>query len=253
MCCFSRPVTSVNATKIFARLTGKFEQGIVYQMNLDAPEDLAMILPIPVAQPAKDDAITFLNLEGYKDFFKDLEKGFPKPKTFGRGWGTDEKTTPKAQLKVHSVGAFDASFVPNTKSFHRLDERFRLPDGTWDKLPQYASYGFAVFKLKKGNSKVHPMAFKFPTALLGRLYFPTVHIHDGQVHDKEDFDHVLYGQAWKNAILSKWQESTNAAGRFMHSGDTKGLVWEHGHIYRTTIKGKRDNKDIIVLPKILGG
>jgi hypothetical protein len=253
MCCFSGPIKSVSSTKIFARFTDKVEQAIVYQMSLDTPEDVAMILPIPVAQPAKEDAVTFINLEDYEDFFADMNKGFPAPPSRPRSDSvTEDEQSKSLPLKVHSVGAFDASFVPDTKSFHRLDERFRLPDGTWDKLPQYADYGFAVFKLKKGRSDVHPMAFTFPTALLGRLYFPTVHIHDGQVHDKEDFDHVLYGQAWKNAILSKWQESTNAAGRFMHSADTKGLVWEHGHIYRTTIKGKRDNKDIIVLPKPLG-
>jgi hypothetical protein len=41
----------------------------------------------------------------------------------------------------------------------------RLPEGVWAKLPGYADFGFAVFKLKPGNAQVHPMAFSFPAAL----------------------------------------------------------------------------------------
>lgn len=39
------------------------------------------------------------------------------------------------------------------------------------------------------------MAFSFPSARAGHLFFPTMHIHDGEVHEKEDFDHTLYCQA----------------------------------------------------------
>ena len=103
------------------------------------------------------------------------------------------------------VGSFVASFVPTVKDFSRLDEQFRLPDGTWDKLPAYKDYGFAVFKLKKGEQKVHPMAFEFPRADKTRLFFPTVHIHDGKVHDQAGFDHVLYCQGVDTRM--RWRES----------------------------------------------
>jgi len=244
MCCFSRPVNSVAATRIFARFVDRDRQAVAYQMRLDAPEDLAMILPIPVAQPAADDAVKFVNLEGYKDLFQDLERGFPKPKSRSRGIPTDSLAVPPPRLEVHSVGSFDASFVPDVKSFTRLDERFRLPAGVWDKLPQYARYGFAVFKLKQGRADVHPMAFTFPTAAPGRLFFPTVHIHDGEVHPKERFDHILYGQAGGKATVSGWTESPQLAREFVNADKTKDLVDPGNHVYRKSIHGLQANVDI---------
>jgi hypothetical protein len=245
MCCFSRPVQSVSATRIFARFTDKTRQAVVYQMRLDAPEDLAMILPIPVSQPVPEDALKFVNLEGYRDFFKDLAKGFPVPRSRSKGL-TDEAVPAVApQLKVHSVGAFDASFVPNIGSFERLDARFRLPKEVWGKLPQYARYGFAVFKLKEGHSEVHPMAFTFPSAIGGRLFFPTVHIHDGKVHPKEKFDHILYGQAGPNALISGWNESPRIAGAFVDTKKAKNLVAPSEHLYRRKIIGLQENVDAL--------
>lgn len=64
MCCFSRSVSSVAATKIFARGLPDGRQALAYAMNVALGEELAMILPLPVpAQPAED-AVSFINLEG---------------------------------------------------------------------------------------------------------------------------------------------------------------------------------------------
>lgn len=253
MCCFSRPVQSVTATRIFANFIESTRQALVYQMRLDAPEDLAMILPIPVAQPAPDEAVRFVNLEGYKEFFKDLEKGFPRPPSKSRSDSQDVVPSEKAPLVVHSVGSFDASFVPNIDSFGRLDQRFRLPREIWRKLPQYARYGFAVFKLKKGRSDVHPMAFTFPSALKGKLFFPTVHIHDGKVHPKEKFDHILYAQPGPNALIPAWRESPRTAGAFVDIKKAKDLVASAQHVYRHTIRGLQDNEDTLAPIRRFGG
>ena len=37
-------------TKIFGRFVTKERQALAYQMRLDTPEDVAMILPIPVGR-----------------------------------------------------------------------------------------------------------------------------------------------------------------------------------------------------------
>ena len=77
MCCFARPVISVNNTQIFARLSGKGSQYLAYQMNYRSDEPNAMILPLPVRQPANDDSVRFIDLKGYEAFFDDLAEGFP--------------------------------------------------------------------------------------------------------------------------------------------------------------------------------
>ena len=77
MCCFSRPVERVSKTRIFARCTAADTQALVYQMNLKASEDLAMILPLPVHPEHRAKAVDFVNLEDYEAFFTDLAKAFP--------------------------------------------------------------------------------------------------------------------------------------------------------------------------------
>lgn len=196
MCCFSQPVLSVSATNIFAREAPDGRQYLAYDMTLSAAEDLAMILPLPVPLGTSDDALTFLDLSGYAELFDDLASGFLEAVSMGleltRAIPASASFEP---LAVVDVGSFEASFVPSIGDFDRLDARFRLPPDVWPNLPGYADFGFAVFKLKKGNKRIHPMAFIFPRADANALFFPTVHVHDGEVHVDADFDHALYCQS----------------------------------------------------------
>lgn len=244
MCCFSKEVDRVSNTNIFARPSKGSGQYLVYSMTLAAKSDLAMILPIPTPKASKEDAVEFINLEKYPEFFEQMHSGFPVPPS--RGTKDDSlKSKPLAapKLAVIEVGSFVASFVPTVKDFSRLDEQFRLPTGTWDKLPQYKDYGFAVFKLKKGEHKIHPMAFDFPRADKQKLFFPTVHIHDGKVHDKAGFDHALYCQLWDTGM--KWEESPQPAEMFMKKLDqAKGIVSAKDHVYRKQMHGTYKNEDV---------
>src|SRR5262249_5892993 len=151
-------------------------------MTINAANDLAMILPLPVKTPAGEKDVKFIDLKEYPEFFADMEIGFalaPPSASLSVATGSARAAAPK--LEVVQVGNFEASFVPTQKDFSRLDERFRLPPDAWKQLPQYETYGFAVFKLKSGEKKVHPMAFSFPREKARTLFFPTVHIHDGKV------------------------------------------------------------------------
>lgn len=177
MCIFSGPVKSVSSTRIFARNDGD-RQFLVYQMVYAADSELAMILPLPVKIEKQEDAVDFINLAAYPSFFKDVDSYFPNESySMSRGLlGTDSFNGRKS-LQVHSVGDFDASYVPSLSDFVRLDPRFKLPRQTWDQIPQYADWGFAVFKLNQKQAikmpepvtpsrsrsmperEVHPMAF----------------------------------------------------------------------------------------------
>lgn len=248
MCCFSRPVERVANTNIFARSSKEGRQFLVYSMTISAREDLAMILPIPVPKESKEAAVRFINLEKYPDFFQDMNKGFPPPPSRSRNGSSLGLATKSAPLPVVEVGSFEASFVPSVKDFDRLDERFRLPTDVWNKLPRYKNYGFTVFKLKKGAKTIHPMAFEFPRTKPEKIFFPTVHIHDGKVHDTAIFDHVLFCQrseADTEPIL-KWEESTQPARFFMKIDESQGLLNADAHCYMRAIKGRQKNEDILV-------
>ena len=249
MCCFSRPVDSVSDTSIFARAAGKGWQYLIYSMQFQAGEDLAMILPIPTKPDLGEQAVKFISMENYPEFFDDMHAGFPKPSPRGKGGGfalgaLDEK--PK--LKVVEVGAFEASFVPTVKDFDRLDERFQLNVETWDAIPKYKNYGFAVFKLKQGDHKVHPMAFQFASAIGWRLFFPTVHIHDGKVHRDARFDHELYCQLTDVDArhARNWTESMQPASMFLDEKRSGQLVEPDEHCYQRLMKGKLRNVDVVI-------
>lgn len=244
MCCFSRRVEKVANTSIFARASKDHRQYLVYSMTLSAKEDLAMILPIPTPKNSPEDAVKFISLKEYPTFFKEMAMGFHVP-TPGRGnFGAPKSAKKDAapKLKIVEVGSFEASFVPTVKDFARLDERFRLPPGTWDELPAYKDYGFAVFKLKKGEKQIHPMAFEFPRRNKRSLFFPTVHIHDGKVHDRAGFDHVLYCQGADTGM--RWTESPQPAEMFLRKLDqAKGVVDGKAHVYRKVMVGMYKNED----------
>lgn len=246
MCCFSGPVESVTQTQIFARLHSDGRQSIIYRLSLATKREVAMILPIPVRESTGEDAVRFLNLEDYPQIFSDLAACFPS-RVSGKASVAAEPPRGlfRRTLKVVSVGAFDASYVPTQADFSRLDKRFRLPDDVWSKLPGYQNFGFAVFKLKKGKTEVHPMAFHFPTARPRDLFFPTLHIHDGEIHPEEEFDHTLYGQGL-GLNFSRWEESPGLAGARVKTELAMNTVRPDMHVFKREIHGLFTNGDIIV-------
>lgn len=248
MCCFSREVRSVSATRIFARHLFEARQVLIYSMTIDAPTEVAMILPIPTAEGVKENAINFVDLSRYAHFFDDLDACFPAPKESKSDFKSILAAAPARTLKVIEVGRFRASFVPTLKDFGRLDSQFRLPDEVWSKIGRYDRYGFVVFQLQKGAATIHPMAFDFSTALPDKLFFPTVHIHDGKVHPKAHFDHVLFCQTAKlgGGAIHHWQESPSLVSNNVKVKLAKGLVNGEQHAHRRSMNGMLENSDVLL-------
>ena len=260
MCIFSRPVKSVTNTNLFARMSGNGRQLLAYQMSFETAQENAMILPLPVATPAQEDSLRFISLKDYDQFFQHLDRAFPeiRPPSRSRVDSPLEIASNSLELSVHEVGDFVASFVPTMDDFSRLNQRFVIPKSSWDKIPQYSDYGFAVFQLKNLHGKPHPMAFEFESRLKGELFFPTVHIHDGEVHKRETFDHTLYLQNasfdevvgnYKNRHVKERQtgfvRSKDVAKRYCRMEKTAGMIEPDLLLHRIELRGKLENKDFI--------
>lgn len=241
MCCFSGAVRGVSSTRIFARAMGGGRQALAYQMEIDTQDPVAMVLPLPTPAGSAKDAVRWVNLEAMEDLFDKLEAGFPVM----RSRGGPRPASMDLSLAVVEVGSFIASFAPSRADLARLDPRFRLEDGVLDALPLSAGGGFAIFQLKAGASKVHPMAFTFPSASPERLFFPTLHVHDGAVHPTARFDHTLYAQrpVGQGPALKGWLETPQAAGQFMDVAPAKGLLDAGLHVYKRTLVGTLPNQD----------
>lgn len=256
MCCFSRPVRHVSQTRIFARPAQDGRQLLVYSMNVSLAEDLAMVLPLPVPPGSPEDAVRFIDLSAYPAFFDDLGKGFPEFMLPPKRGGFLPQGPDKPRLRVHPVGDFEASFVPTVRDFNRLDERFRLPAGVWDKLPGVRDHGFAVFKLRRPRGllgwlrrqrTIHPMAFEFPRRDRASLFFPTVHVHDGEVHPEADFDHSLYCQPDPDmALLLDWEQSAKPLQSYMDVSRAAGVVDGAAPAFRQVMLGRAPNRDVMI-------
>lgn len=266
MCLFSGAVREVSGTRVYAgpRDDGAgIHQRIAYQMTAAVPDSLAMVLPIPTPPNPAEDAVTFVDFSSCPAFFTYLDALFPSERAallgapLARGgFG------PPQNLVVHDVGEFEASFVPTLADFARLDPRFRLPEDVWSKLPQYADWSFCVFKLKpepkpkKGvfsflssdppplPRKRHPMAFDFPRRNPKEIFFPTVHVHDGEVHATADFDHTLYVQLDNPSLPEGW-ESQQTSTDSLHD-TAKTFVRPERPMFRKQVKGSHPNRDIVV-------
>src|SRR5690349_12615531 len=101
MCCFSLPISSVTNTNILARDTGQGRQILVYSMKLSAPEELAMVLPLPIRPGLGDDALRFIDLSSYPEIFAGLDRGFPPTNPIV------SRSAERARLKVVEVGSFN--------------------------------------------------------------------------------------------------------------------------------------------------
>jgi hypothetical protein len=202
-------------------------------------------LPLPVAGD-----LTFINLEGYPKFFEDLERGFPMPAA--------QRSYSAPLLAVQRVGSFDASFVPTPPDFARLDPRFRMPDGVFDRLPHYRDYGFAVFQLHDVDARIHPMAFSFARRNPSEIFFPTVHVHDGRVHAEARFDHALYLQLAEPFFPPElampsgdpiekrgWAQTWMPAGKFMDLSRAEGLIDGAAPVRVRRLSGTLPNQDVV--------
>lgn len=268
MCCFSGPV-SVSGTNIFCRHLGA-KQLLAYDMRYASDDDVAMILPLPVPPGSGEKAVRFIDLSRYDDLFDHLHAAFDIP-TRGGSYPADLMLGEDSALEVHSVGSFDASFVPSRKDFSRLDPRFRFPENAWKSLPLYADWGFAVFKLKAatqlepshegtpadvrramsglGSGRVHPMAFEFPTRSPEQVFFPTVHVHDGQVHEYAHFDHWLFLQVPddrrpQSTVSDRFTPSERSADAVIDLKRAQGLVSARDPLYRLRYAGEALNEDV---------
>lgn len=238
MCCFSKSVESVASTRIFARSEGE-RQFLVYSMEFSAATDLAMVLPVPVTQPCDEGAVSFINMETYPRFFLDMWRGiFPMTRK-----AQSASSASAGRLAVVDVGAFEASFVPSMPDFCRLDERFRLSADILAALPMYTDYGFSVCKLKASRSpqRIHPFAFSFKTREPRAIFFPTIHVHDGMVHETAQFDHQLFCQL--DEAPAHWRSSYAPASTFMNVAGAGRVLNHDQYCFYRQLSGEYPNRD----------
>ncbi|WP_437543305.1 hypothetical protein WME97_32675 [Sorangium sp. So ce367] len=186
---------NVGGTHIFASMSGDW-QVLVYSVSVRTRVKNAMVLPIPL-KPGTADAIELIDLSAYPRFFTHL---YEISQGMVRGGVT---LSPPRELAVVRVGSFEASIVPDIRHFTKLSRRFALGASRfmpWRRPPVvemmgafYPDHAFVVYQFAPGEHRLHPFAFRFRSRY-DRLFFPTRHMHQGDVPQAADFDHEVYAQ-----------------------------------------------------------
>lgn len=243
MCCFSGRVEEVADTRIFACGARQDRQVLIYEMKVSVDQPVAMVLPIPTPTRSFEDAVRFVSLEAYPEIFDDLAKAFPPPPPpLPASLLPLERAAGYTRLAVHHVGAFVASFVPSLDDFDRIDPLFRIRTILFECIPDYVGWGYVVFQLATTAhrlTRIHPMAFEFPTRYPDRLFFPTLHIHDGAVNPLARFAHTLYVQG---KDPESWTRASSLGG-FVDPRRAADLINVGAPAWRTEIHGEQLNCD----------
>ncbi len=102
------------------------------------------------------------------------------------------------------------------------------------------------------------MAFEFKSRFADQLFFPTIHIHDGEVHETEHFDHMLYLQnpAWDKLVGSYagpsradpatgFVRSKAVASQYCRMQQSEGLLAPDALLHRRKVNGNLKNMDYV--------
>lgn len=162
MCLFTSGVTDVSDTRIFVRKEGARRQILAYQMTLQADDELAMVLPLPVGERDESSALEFINMEKCERFFDTIASLLAiwedDDVSFGSSLGSDAPPVTRPVLEVHRVGDYEASFVPSIADFSRgvlhcyhRTARYQFADVVqkpWARQGQYGASNSAVIRIR---------------------------------------------------------------------------------------------------------
>src|SRR5205807_7312061 len=95
-----------------------------------------------------------------------------------------------------------------------------------------------------GENTNPPVGFEFPARGAGRLFLPTVHVHDGAVHAEADFDHALYYQSLAQpAGAARMDRTAAVAGDFMDTARGQGTIDPAKRCFKMRLFGALPNAD----------
>ena len=223
--------------QMFARMNNFGEQVLVIALHALVAVDAALVLPLPVKPGGR---CAFADVR-YDELFFALE----------RCWEPSLVISDNPLLEADLLGklldaaapASNGVFFATRADLARLDAKLRPPAPV---IAHYADYGFAVFRLPKGERNVAPLALVFESRDPSRIYFPTLRLVDGKMPERVKMDHRVFLQSWTGKRIEGFIESDTAAAEHVDIAAARGLVRGELRGYRTELRGERKNDDLWV-------
>jgi hypothetical protein len=250
MAIFSTPVRVAGTFNFFARAHAD-HQFLACNFRYEAETAFTLILPLPTPPDATANAVRFINLSGYNDFFRDVRRGVPDlTRDIEKQSLTDrllEKVRDWLDLDTTQI---ELAFFPNQQVLAEMRDRWPLSEAVWAALKPYTKFGLVGLKLEAGANRLPPMAFEFPRGAPTELFFPTAHNlpHSATLNLK----HMLYAQTSNRSPV--WSTSTGPgddrrrwlARDFVKIDRTLGLIDPDQPIAARRFSGPADNFDMRV-------
>ena len=246
---FSTPVRVASAFNFFARAQAD-HQFLACSFRYEAATAFTLMLPLPTPPDAAANAVRFINLSAYDDFFRDTRRGWPDlTRDTGKQSLTDrirEKVRDWLDLDTTQI---ELAFFPNQSVLADRRDRWPLPEVVWSALTPYAKFGLVGLKLEAGANRLPPIAFEFPRGASTELFFPTAHNLPRRV--AQNLKHALYAQtatrslAWRISISAE-DERPLRARNFVKVDRARGLIDPDQPIMARRLSGPADNLDVRV-------
>jgi hypothetical protein len=250
---FSTPVRVASTFNYFARASraGADHQFLACNFRYEAETAFTLILPLPTPLDAPANAVRFINLSGYDDFFQDVRRGLPAlTRDTAKQSLTDrivEKVRDWLDLDTTQI---EFAFFPTQQVLADMSQQWPLAESVWAALQPYMNFGLVGLKLEAGSNRLPPIAVEFPRGTSTELFFPTAHNLPRSA--ALNLKHVLYAQTPHRSL--EWRISTSPgddhrqllARDFVKVDRTLGLIDPDEPIVARRLSGPNDNFDVCV-------
>lgn len=115
-----------------------------------------------------------------------------------------------------------------------------------EKCPEYAEYGFAVFRLPKGVHRIGPIGLNFPRRNPKELFFPTKHSVGEDAPERISVEYRLLTQSGNLPMGDgeQWKESKRPAGFYVRARQLPEAILNlENHYYQKKLTGQHANVD----------
>jgi hypothetical protein len=223
--------------QMFARMNNFGEQVLAIALHVETKRDAdaVLVLPLPVKPGGR---CAFADVQ-YDEMFVDI----------GKCWEPSLVISDNPRLEAELLGNILAGAAPASNGVYfasraelaRLDVKLRPPAAA---VAKYADYGFAVFRMPKGQANVMPLALVFESREPNKVYFPLLAVGaDGKVPERVRMDHAIYLQTWTGKRVEAFVESDTACFEHVDVKAARGLVRGELRAWKTELRGERKNED----------